>query len=183
MEKNKRRASRAAQKGWRFNFLDVVIILLIVAVVGSSVALLIPRVTEWLGNDGDITVVYTVVFTEIDEELAMVAEIVDGQTVKDRETGRVLGTVIGDALVDDCYEFVVRPGTEQDDLPMLESGLYEGKKTLTVTLTASATYSEGRGYEINGRRIACNTELEMIFPSFTGHGVCTVVSETDGDNY
>ncbi len=179
MEKKIKRASRS---GWRFNILDALIILLIVAFVASAVVLLIPNVTELLGDKGDRQIIYTVVFSEVDEELALAADIYDGQTVIDKSTGRVLGTVIGDALVDDSYEFVIKNGA-LDDAPLLESGLYEGKKTLTVTLTATATYNEGRGYEVDGCRIACDRVIEMIFPGFTGKGVCTVVTETDNESY
>ena len=178
MENNKRKTS---QKGWKFNLLDVVIIILIIAFVGASVAMLIPRVTDFFGNGGNVTVIYTVVFSEVDEDLLEAgAGIYDAETAKDKSTGRVLGTVIGDALLDNCYEFVIKDGTENKDVPSLESVIIEGKKSLTVTLTASATYKEGSGYEINGQRIACNTELDMIFPNFTGRGICTVVTEERG---
>ena len=185
MERNNRKALRSsgAQKAWRFNLLDAVILLLVLLFIASAVVLLIPGATRLLGDRGDTPIVYTVVFSEVDEKLALSADIYDGQTVIDESTGRVIGTVIGDALVDDCYEFVIKDENAADKIPMLESELYQGKKTLTVTLTASATYSEGKGYEVNGCRIACNKELTMIFPGFTGKGICTVVTENDSNNY
>ncbi len=184
MEKTKAKKTRAArtQKNWKFNFLDIIILLLLLLFVAALVILMIPSATDFLGSEGDTSIVYTVVFSGVDESLALSANIADGQTVVDEATGRVIGTVVGNMQTDPYYEFVSKEHVDEEgnSSVLLTRELYEGKKDITVTLTANATYSEGKGYEVDGCRIACNKEYKMIFPGFTGSGVCTVV--TEGEN-
>ena len=165
----------AAKKGWRFNLLDLVIIFLLLLFATGCVIMLLPQVMDIIGGAGNTEIVYTVVFDEVDETLALTANIYDGQSAVDRSTGRVVGTVTGDALIGDAYQNVIANGSE-GGMVLIESAVIDGKKTVTVTMTASATYSEGRGYEVNGCRIATNAEYEMMFPGFTGKGICTVVT-------
>lgn len=164
------------QKNWRFNFLDAVIVLLLLLFATAAVILLLPQAVDIIGGAGDIEIVYTVVFSNVDENLALTANIFDGQTVTDKTSGRIIGTVTGDALIGDSYQNVIADGENNAGTVMIESAVLEGKKTVTVTLTANASYTEGKGYEVNGCRIACNREYTMVFPGFTGEGVCTVVT-------
>ena len=166
------------QKNWKFNFLDAVIVLLLLLFATAAVILLLPQALDIIGGAGNVEIVYTVVFSEVDENLALTANIFDGQTVADKESGKLLGTVTGDALIDDSYQNVIVKGTNGGEI-LIESALLEGKKTVTVTVTAKATYREGHGYEVNGCRIACNREYSMVFPGFTGKGVCTVITVSE----
>ena len=177
MEKSKVKRTRASrsQKSWRFNFLDVVILLVILLFVASMVILYIPRVTDLLGSDGNKNIVYTVVFHGVDVN----SEISDQQRVVDKKSEQVLGMVDGSPETEDCYESVRTEVTDESGKTstVLRCEKVDGKIDLIVTITATATYADGKGYEINGNRIAVGREYEMVFPGFTATGTCIAVSE------
>ena len=50
------------------------------------------------------------------------------------------------------------------------------QKTILVTITCSAKYSEGLGYTVNGYRIAINQEMSLCFPGYSGSGQCISVT-------
>ena len=176
MEKSKTKRTRASrgQRSWRFNFLDVVILLVAVLFIASMVILLIPRATNFLGSDGDSEIVYTVVFSGVDANV----EIADQQKVVDGTTEQVLGMVDGSPETEEHFELIKeKNGEGEDAVTVLRCEKVDGKIDLIVTITANATYVEGKGYEVNGCRIACNREYEMVFPEFTAKGTCIMVAE------
>ena len=167
--KNKRKKSGREPRSWRFNFLDAIILLVIVLFIAAVVLLFIPRVTSFLGSNGDVDIVYTVVFRGVDASV----EISDQQKVVDAKTERVLGMVEGSPETEDYYELV----RDAENVSVLKCEKVDGKIDLIVTISASAMYVEGRGYEVNGCRIACNKEFEMVFPGFAATGTCIEVTE------
>ena len=44
--------------------------------------------------------------------------------------------------------------------------------TVSVTIEASAAYVANRGYTANGCRIAVGMTYTLLFPEYTGSGVC-----------
>jgi len=174
MEKSKEKRTRArgTQKSWRFNFLDAVILLVILLFIASMVILFIPRATRFLGSGGDTEIVYTVVFSGVDSGV----EISDQQKVVDGATDRVLGMVDGSPETEEHFE-LVRDTNSENGMTVLKCVKVDGKIDLIVTITATANYAEGKGYEVNGCRIACGREYEMVFPEFTATGTCTMVAE------
>lgn len=177
MEKSKVKRTRTSRskKAWRFNFLDVVILFVIVLFAASMVILFIPRVTGLLGSDGNRQIVYTVVFHGVDVN----SEISDQQRVVDKKTEQLLGMVDGSPETEDCYESVRTEVFDENgkSSTVLRCEKVEGKIDLIVTITANATYADGKGYEVNGNRIAAGREYEMVFPGFTATGTCIMVTE------
>ena len=49
---------------------------------------------------------------------------------------------------------------------------YDDKINLLITVSATATYTEGKGYAVNERRIAVGEKLSVRFPDFAGEGYC-----------
>ena len=161
---------------WRFNILDVVILAVIVLCVAGILAVLLPQSAKMLAGGDKVNITYTVVFNKIDEALA--ANIADGQNVTDKASGKLLGTVVGTPSIESYWEFVLKD--EGNGSYFLDREQYPdiGKVNIAVTFTAEASYFEGKGYTVNGIRIAADREYGMMLPEFEGVGVCTMVSVT-----
>ena len=178
MDNTNVKKSRAPKKmrTWRFNVLDAIILTLIVLIIVGAVAVLLPTTTQLLTGSDSVNITYTVVFNKVDETLA--ANIADGQNVTDRESGRLLGTVVGTPSIESYWEFVLKE--DGNGSYFLEREQYPdiGKVNIAVTFTAEAKYSDGVGYTVNGVRIATDREYSMLFPEFEGIGSCSMVTVT-----
>ena len=161
---------------WRFNILDVVILVVILLCVAGILAVLLPQSGKMLSGGDKVNITYTVVFNKVDEALA--ANIADGQNVTDKVSGKLLGTVVGTPSIESYWEFVLKD--EGNGSYFLDREQYPdiGKVNIAVTFTAEASYFEGNGYTVNGIRIAADREYGMMLPEFEGVGVCTMVSVT-----
>ena len=161
---------------WRFNILDVVILAVILLCAAGALAVLLPKSAEMFSGGDNVNITYTVVFNNVDEELA--ANIAGGQGVSDEASGKLLGTVVGTPGIESYWEFVLNDDGNGSYFLDREQYADIGKVNITVTFTAEASYSEGNGYSVNGIRIAADREYKMMFPDFEGSGVCTMVSVT-----
>ena len=54
---------------------------------------------------------------------------------------------------------------------------YPDRYDLIVTITTNASFTEGVGYTVNGRRVAVGAKLYMMFPEFLGEGYCVSLRE------
>ncbi len=178
MDNTNVKKSRAPKKmrTWRFNLLDVIILALLVLLIVGTVAVLLPKTAQLLTGSDSVNITYTVVFNKVDETLA--ANIADGQNVTDRESGKLLGTVVGTPSIESYWEFVLKEDANGSHFLDREQYSDIGKVNITVTFTAEAKYSEGVGYAVNGIRIAADREYGMLFPEFEGIGVCSMVTVT-----
>ena len=170
--------SRAPKKmrTWRFNILDVIILLVLVVLIVGAAAVLLPKSAQFISGNDSMNITYTVVFNNVDENLA--ANIADGQNVTDRESGKILGTVVGTPSIESYWEFVLKEDGNGSHFLDREQYPDIGKVNIAVTFTAEAQYSEGAGLTVNGIRIASAREYSMLFPEFEGVGVCSVVTVT-----
>lgn len=170
-----RRAPRSVRKDRRlvFHLVDAVILLLIVAAV----------ITLTVGYDSlrglftsetsprDANMVYTVVFSHVDAAFADAVKAGDSVTLGG-EDSVAFGTVSAVTKAPtktllpnpDATEGETAVGTLTD----AEDGTYE----VTVTVRTAATYRVGKGYTVQGVRLAIGGIYNLRFPGWTASGLC-----------
>ena len=168
------RAGGARQKG-KFNFIDAILLLLIIAVVAMIVAYFMPGITYYFSAEDKYIVTYEIEFRAIDGDVDL-GGITQGMPVYDSKYNSEIGKIKGDVAVNP-HNILVSSGE------LLEEGgsEYAGKivdhptlKNVVVTVEAEATYGgESAGFLVNGQRIAVGREFSVRFGGFTGVGYCT----------
>ena len=102
-------------------------------------------------------------------EEAFIANIKSGESVYDASQNFKRGTVKSVAI--ESYS-VLEYDSSSGEAVMKE---HPNLKTLIITISVSAIYTEGEGYSINGERIAVGGKYAVRFANFTGTAYCTQV--------
>ena len=163
-----------------FNVVDVILSLMILTFLSVAVF--------WFASNSDFTwgsgqsaqLEYTIEISGISQEMA--ANIKVGDQVLDGENGYVIGSVTN-TEIDDCVEYVYNESSGRIEAVAYtdEGSSLAVRKNLLVTITAGAQYSAGKGYTVNGYRVAVNQDMKLCFPRYTGEGQCIslIVLETE----
>lgn len=153
------------------NVVDVILSLMILTFVAVVIFSMASDSNFIWGGGQPAKLEYTVEISGISQE--MVANIHVGDQVLDGENGYVIGSVTN-TEIDDCVEYVYNESSGRIEAVAYtdEGSSLAVRKTLLVTITAEAQYSEGRGYTVNGYRIAVNQDMKICFPGYTGEGQC-----------
>lgn len=153
-----------------FNFIDVLIILFVLAFIFVVINVVSPMsVLKKFFADDSVTIKYTVEFTAVDE--AYLESIKESDAVVDAVSKHSLGTV---DVVDNNTLYTSLEYNEEDGSASLS--VHEGKYNVTVTITALGSYAEGEGYSVNGKRIAVGEKMSLRFPSYVAEGYCIALS-------
>lgn len=173
-EERRRRAPKREQapgKEGRRRWLFLLVDLLLLAAIAAIVIFLVSLLTPWSIFDKDNTetrsITYTVEIAGVDQ--TSLAALEKDDTVTDRKTGAVIGTVV---------DFSVRPyevwtdTAEGESVGKITYPEESGLKTVTVTLTVDASYLAGVGYTVGDTRIAVDRTLELAFRNYAATGVC-----------
>ena len=164
-----------------FNFIDLVLILLIVALIGALVYIFSP--VSWIRDlmqDHEKTIQYTVELQNVDEaylNLIKENDIVGNAVTKDN-----IGTVTAVDYSNKYTEYVlVESKADSEDDAKYSGKLveYDDKYNVIITITVTADYDEGEGYSVNSTRIAVGEKLSLNFPDFVGTGYCIGLSVSD----
>ncbi len=172
MEENKIKTAGSARPR-RLNVLDVVIIVTTVLLVAIAIVWSTPRLQALFASNDTVQITYTVVFENVDE--SVYDRIMLDQTVIDAEGGRVLGSVALTPESVSYYDFVLEKDADGNDI-LKKQAHDELGKNVTVTIRANAEYSEGKGYTVDGYRIAIGADMQLRFPGFSGTGRCNGIS-------
>lgn len=158
-----------------FNFVDIVLILMILTFAVIMVFFFAPNANLNWGSGQNVQLEYTVEISGISKEMA--AKISIGDQVFDGENNYVIGSVTN-TEIDDCVEYVYN-----EESGRIEAVAYtdEGdsasvRKTMLVTITANAKYTEENGYTVNGYRVSVNQSMSLCFPGYVGDGQCISVT-------
>ena len=166
MEINTMRAKTSKKKRF-FNWLDIVILVLLVCAVVCIVFRFNPFSLLSRDDGNTVYAVYTVKITEVRRDFS--ESIHRGDVVfDDSENAHWLGRV-----EDVSVEQSVRPGVENGRIVMKAYGDY-----VDVTLTVRAediSYLKKEGYSVNGVRLAVGNEKKFVFQSFVAAGVITAM--------
>ena len=172
-ERSRRRGK--TRSGRRFNVLDVIIILIIVAVLALTLLAYLPGGLFRLAqNSSNATIIYTVEIKGVKRELAKGISV--GDPVTEKETSINLGSVSAEVEVMPYSQ--VRYDAASGEVVLDE---YEELSTLLITVTADAKSDPSKGYSIGGRRIAIGAEYKLSLPGFEGTGNCISITEISGN--
>lgn len=162
------------KKKVRFNFIDALIVLLILAVIGAAVYLVLNdfRTPKILGS-GNLD--FEVRISEVDEtSLEMIQK---GLTVKDSVTGEVIGTIVNVQKTPSRY--YSKTAIEKDGVYTLSVSEYEDVYDVTVTINTTAA-KDARGiHQIGNTRILVGSKVYFKIPSFTSVSYITKVSTSN----
>ena len=162
--RTKRLPGKARGKRRLFNGVDIAIVSLVVLVLVFVILHFNPF--TWLFGTRVQTraIDYTVVISNVDDVYS--ASVKEGDTVYQlNNTGLLLGRVINEVVVDDYTVLTAREG-------VAELTTYGSRVSLTIVIRLDAAqYEPGKGYSIDGQRIAVGTTLQLNFPGFSAEGV------------
>jgi cell division protein FtsL len=167
--RSKKETTEAAvvkKKTYRFNILDVLLILLTIGVIFVAVNIISPMsFIKKLQSDSTHTIEYTVEFIGVDEDF--IDAIKENDKVMDSVSKNSLGTVVA---VDYNTHYSELKYDEENKVGKLVD--YADKYNVTVTITADGSYISGEGYNVNARRIAVGEKMSLRFPDYVGEGYC-----------
>ncbi len=158
-----------AKKKRRFNFVDFLLILLILALIGGAIYLFSSgALLRQFRSQQTGTISYTVEIIGVEEDyLDLIAK---GDAVGNAVTKSSLGMV-------ESVDYSIK----QTELGYQETedGSYEGvlneypdRYNILVTITVEGDYVPDDGYYIDGTRIAVGEALSLRFPNFVCEGHC-----------
>ncbi len=154
----------------KFNVLDIIIIVAVIFVATVALLLTVPKIHDSAKSGETVRISYTVTFYNVDE--TVFDKISNGQLVTDIEDGITLGVVSGSPEAESSYDYVLVTDDSGNNTVKKQEDAF-GKRNITVTVEADAVYSEGKGYSVDGYRVAVGKEMQMRFPNYTDVGYCT----------
>ena len=160
-----------------FNFVDFLIILIVLAIIVAAVYLFSPiSVLKKMSEKTTGTLDYTVEIQNVDIEF--IEKIRENDTVIDSVSKNTLGTVRAIEHNTKYSELDYRVSSE--DTTQYEGYMvdYPDKYNVTVTISAQADLLSGQGYTVNNCRIAVGEKLSLRFTDFVCEGYCVYVTPT-----
>ena len=162
------------KKKRKFNFIDFLILLLIVALVGTLIYAFSPwsqLKRLWTANETSIQ--YVVEIKGVDAEFITLIE--NGDSVINSVTKSSLGTVNKIDPPQQSSELYYAWNEEKLEYQG-EMIVVPNKYDIIVYITATAEYKQDVGYTVNGTRIAVGEELSLRFPDFSHNGYCIAIA-------
>lgn len=157
------------KKKFKFNFVDILIILIIIAagVVLSSV---------FIGNNSaatqpqtsNVKVQYVIELPDVDDRFENTVK--EGQAVRDAIERKSLGKVVG--VQTNPYEVITFDYTEGIE----KVAVVDGKVVITVTIEADATETD-RAFIIDGCEMRVGQKYSIEFPEMYGIGYCIKINK------
>lgn len=175
--KNKPKRDESEVKSWRFNIVDIAIILVLVFLVLVSIEYFTDF--SFFGSDGkDQMIEYTIEFENANKVMA--ASVSAGDEAHGSGGAGDMGEV---SLVNIAPQlaYVYDPETATmvaRELP--GSGENDGVPvTFRVTVRVKAVYKAGNGYTAGGQRISVGSPVDLSFEGFSGSGKCIAIYGLD----
>ena len=155
----------------RFNFIDAIIILVILAVIGSAVYFIVfGNHANRSANMGNIDMV--VRLSGVDEDALPFIYI--GATVKDSVSGEVIGTVRYVRTEKTRY-YGSNAIKNKDGTYTLPESQYPDRYDVYVTLSGNATQNNHGIYMIGNTKILIGSAIYFKVPSFTSVAYITEI--------
>jgi len=165
VNKNKRK--------YRFNIIDVLLLLVIVASL-SGIVFLVVYDTDNIGaenNDKKVEIMYTLEARNVKSILR--GKINIGDSVFKNEGKLVLGQVIDVEYTDSVYT-----GYDPVKKEQFEAS-YPGHIDMRVRISVSATVDDNGIYRVGGDMLNIGENMSVRFPFYTGEYVCISISEVN----
>ena len=167
--KNAVDASNAKKQRKRFNLIDFLILLFVLAFVFVVINVFSPTsFFKKIRYDAEKTLTYAVEFRAVDKEF--IDKILENDKVIDSVSKHSLGKV----RAVEKYEYTTLEYDSVNGNAVYAA--HADKYNVVVTITATATYRAGEGYSVNDCRIAVGEKLALRFPNYSGEGYCINLS-------
>lgn len=171
MNNNSYNVNTAVKKKKRkFNFIDLLIVLVILAVVGIIAYVFSPwgHIEKlWSKDTAELT--YLVEIKDVD--INYIEKIREGDSAVNAVTKNSMGKIAEVVSVESAYVY---------DYALDENGEMRcvvsekpNKFNVTVKIVAEATYTKNVGYSVNGCRVAIGESFDLRFPLYSCVGYCT----------
>ena len=165
----KKKSNASEKKERKFNFIDFLLIVLVLAIVAGAIYLFSPgSFLNQIKTEKQGTLSYTVEIKGVDGEY--LNKIKENDVVVDSVTKNTIGTVV--AVDYNTKQTVLEYAKQSDGTYTGVLSEYPDQYTVLVTITASAEYASGDGYNVNNRRIAVGEAMALRFPDFVAEGHC-----------
>jgi hypothetical protein len=153
-----------------FNFVDAIIVTCVVCVLALLYFVYSPLELLGIGTKGT-NIIYTVKIFGVPSEYA--AAINTGDTLSDSD-GYFLGTVAAEVEIEpySIYQYKDNEFGSGGIVRITHPDLVN----LIITVSAGAEKSRD-GYTVDGKRIAVESEYDLILPKFESQGICISLSE------
>lgn len=153
-------------KNKRFNFVDAILLIIILAIVGIVIYTSVAPITKQMFSSS-FEVEYVMQIRGVRREFNN--KITEGDRVVETETLKQIGTVT--RAVYSASKFV---GTASDGRTVTSD--YPGMYDVTITVRATAEMPSGM-YEVNSFPITAGKTIPFRVPDFIGEAVCVSISE------
>ena len=162
----------AAKKKRKFNFIDFLIVLLVVALIAVAIYATSPwsHIQRLWGAD-EVVIDYIVEIRGVDEQFISLIE--GGDAAINSVTKGNMGVVTDverDTKTTSLHYTVDENGGVHGVLHE-----YPDKYDITVHIEATAEYKTDVGYTVDGCRVAVGEELFFRFPRFSCSGYCVAI--------
>lgn len=162
-----------------FNFVDLLLIIIAVAIIGGAVYLFSPiSFLKGLSSKVNGTLDYTVEIRNVD--VVFIENIKENDIVIDSVSKNTIGKVVA---IDHNTKYTELDYRENAD------GQYEGflleypdRYNISVTITADAEFLAGQGYSINNCRVAVGEKMSLRFRDYVCEGYCVYVTPSEDFN-
>ena len=155
------------KKKARFNFIDAVIILVIIAIIAAATYLIVTDVQEVKNPRQTGNMNFTVRISSVSKEA--IALFKTGTVVKDSVTGEVIGDIIG-VRFEKTRHFgnVAIPSDEAESGYTVPVSKYEDKYDVYVTIVTSSAEKDMRDiHYVGNTKILVGSTVYFKIPSFT----------------
>lgn len=156
----------------RINFVDFVVLILIIGIIALSVMIFSPNDLGILNDNTTAEIEYTICFTNVPSEI--INNIKIGNTAIDSASKCDLGDVERIRNNEKYFEYAIDQITQ---MPVIQT--FHDRYNIYVTIRSSAEYTEEVGYTVNGCRIAVGKEFNVRFPTYSGTGYCVDMKEVE----
>ena len=164
--KSSNKSTKKKVRKGRFNLIDFLLIIIVLAIIGGLVYVFLPAsVIGRVTADAKYDIQYTLELTGVDE--AYINNIAENDTVIDSVSKSNIGTV---AAVDYSIQHTDLAYNESAGIGVLTP--VAGKYNVIVTINATAHYEQGKGYSVNGTRIAVGEKINARFPNYVCECYC-----------
>ena len=163
----------ASSNRFRFNFIDVLLICVVLAAAVVLVYIFTSSGTSLFGSSETVTIEYTVEVRQVREEFRDLAKI--GDMVTETVTQYDIGEVIDVSYVPGIYTGVNRTTGS------IVVGDYPEHINVTLTIRAKAV-RDGSDYSVGGFKVAVGRAIAVRAPYFTGEGFCTTLMEVTAND-
>ena len=153
----------------KFNFFDVLLIVLAVVIVLVGAFLIVRRYSNSLEQHETVSMRYTILVRGLPEEMNIHME--KGEEVTNTVLVRKLGNI-------ESYEIVPSEYDEfNKETQTLVHGTYEDLRDVYITIVMDEVEKTEREYTANGATISIGAFLYFRTPSFLGSGYVTEIQE------